>query len=166
MRAYAAKSFYLAVTGRANEALHAADAGLAINPNSAPLLDARTLAEIVLGRFEQAKSDTAQAMRLSPRDPELPNRLINLGMVEIGLGHFDAAVVEFQKAIDAGAHYFIPYVALASAYALEGKTEEAKTALAEARRLNPDLTVKWLIGHAPNMPPLFEGLRKAGLADE
>jgi adenylate cyclase len=166
MRAYAAKSFYLAGTGRANEALRAADSGLAIDPNNAPLLDARTLAEIVLGRFEQAKSDAQQAMRLSPRDPETPNRLINLGMAELGLGHFDVAIDEFQKAIDAGAHYFIPYVNLAAAYALAGKMDEAKAALAEGRRLNPNLTVKWLTDHAPNIPPLFEGLRKAGLAEE
>jgi TolB-like protein/class 3 adenylate cyclase/tetratricopeptide (TPR) repeat protein len=166
MRAYVAKSFYLAVTGRAAEALRAADSGLAIDPNSAPLLDARTLAEIVLGRFERAKSDAQRAMRLSPRDPEIPNRLINLGMAELGLGHFDAAVVEFQKAIDAGAHYFIPYTNLAAAYALDDKTDEAKTALAEARRLNPQLTVKWLTGHAPNLPPLFDGVRKAGLPED
>jgi Flp pilus assembly protein TadD len=105
-------------------------------------------------------------MRLSPRDPEIPNRLINLGMAELGLGHFDAAVVEFQKAIDAGANYFIPYANWAAAYALDGKTEDAKTALAEARRLNPQLTLKWLTDHAPNLPPLFDGLRKAGLAEE
>ena len=166
MRAYAAKSFYLASTGRANEALRAADSGLAIDPNNAPLLDARTLAEIVLGRFEQAKSDALLAMRLSPRDPETPNKLINLGMAELGLGNFDAAIAEFQKAIDAGAHYFIPFVNLAAAYALEGKADEAKTALAEALRLNPDLTVKWLIDHAPNLPPLFEGLRRAGLPED
>jgi tetratricopeptide (TPR) repeat protein len=102
-------------------------------------------------------------MRLSPRDPEIPNRLINLGMAELGLGRFDPAVAKFQKAVDAGAHYFIPYVSLAAAYALEGKMEEAQTALAEARRLNPQLTVKWLIAHARDVPPLFEGLRKAGL---
>ena len=35
MRAYAAKSFYLADTGRANEALRAADSGLAIDPTAA-----------------------------------------------------------------------------------------------------------------------------------
>ena len=166
MRAYAAKSFYLADTGRANEALRAANSGLKIDPNNAPLLDARTLAEIVLGRFEQAKSHAQQAMRLSPRDPETPNRLINLGMAELGLGNFDAAIADFQGAIDAGAHYFIPYVNLAAANALAGKMDEAKTALAEGRRLNPNLTVKWLTDHAPNLPPLFEGLRKAGLPEE
>ena len=44
--------------------------------------------------------------------------------------------------------------------------EDAKTALAEARRLNPKLTIKWMRVHAPNLPPLFEGLRKAGLPEE
>ena len=166
MRAYVAKSFYLAVTGRAAEALRSANSGLTINPNSAPLLDARTLAEIVLGRFEQAKSDSQRAMQLSPRDPEIPNRLMNLGMAELGLGHFDAAVVEFQKAIDAGDHSFIPHANLSAAYALAGKTDKAKSALADARRLNPNLTVKWLTDHAPNLPPLFEGIRKAGLPEE
>jgi TolB-like protein len=166
VRAYVAKSAYLTGTHRASEAARVADAGLAVNPNYAPLLDARSFAEAALGRFEQAKSDAQQAMLLSPRDPEVPSRLIALGMAEIGLGHFDAAINEFQKAIDAGAHYFVPYVNLAAAYALEGKTDEAKAALAEAQRLNPQLTVKWLIDHAPNLPPLFEGVRKAGLPEQ
>jgi adenylate cyclase len=166
MRAYTAKSFYLALTGRAAEALRAAEAGLAINPNSAPLLDARALAGIVLGRFEQAKSDAEQAMRLSPRDPEIPNRFMNLGMAELGLGNFDAAVAEFQKAINAGDHSFIPYANLSAAYALAGKKEESKSALAEAQRLNPNLTLKWLTEHAPHLPPLFDGLRKAGLPED
>ena len=150
MYAYYAKSAYLTGTGRADDAVRVADAGLAVNPNYAPLLDARSFAETALGRFEKAKSDVQQAMRLSPRDPETPSRLISLGMAEVGLGQFDAAIDQFQKAIDAGAHYFIPYVNLAAAYALDGKTEEAKSALAEARRLNPQLTVKWLMDHAPN----------------
>ncbi len=142
MRAYVAKSLYLAV------------------------IDARNVAETVLGRFEQAKSDAQQAMRLSPRDPEIANRLLNLGMAELGLGHFDAAIVEYQKAVDAGLRSFQPYVNLAAAYALEGKTDEAKSALWEARRLNPKLTVKWLIDHTADIPPLLDGLRKAGLPEE
>jgi hypothetical protein len=44
--------------------------------------------------------------------------------------------------------------------------EEAKAALADARRFNPKLTVKWQMAHGPNIPALFEGLRKAGLSDE
>jgi hypothetical protein len=26
--------------------------------------------------------------------------------------------------------------------------------------------VKWMIAHTPNLPPVFEGLRKAGLPEE
>jgi hypothetical protein len=44
--------------------------------------------------------------------------------------------------------------------------DETKAALAKARRLNPKLTVKWMIAHMPNLPPVFEGVRKAGLAEE
>ena len=105
-------------------------------------------------------------MRLSPRDPNIGLFLVNLGDPELGLGHSDAAIDEYHKAIDAGLHNSIPYQDLAAAYALEDKMEDAKTALVEARRLNPKLTIKWMRVHAPSLPPLFEGLRKAGLPEE
>ena len=123
--------------------LGAADAGLAINPNYATLYAARGTAEISLGRFEQAKSDLRQAMRLSPRDPSMSLWQLQLGDVEIGAGHAKASIDEYQKAFDAGYRSFYIYANLAAAYALEGKMDEAKSALAEARRLNPSLTVKW-----------------------
>jgi len=44
--------------------------------------------------------------------------------------------------------------------------EEAASALAEARRLNPEFTLKWSQTHSVNIPPLVEGLRKAGLPEE
>jgi hypothetical protein len=34
------------------------------------------------------------------------------------------------------------------------------------RRLNPAITIKWIKEHSPNLPALFEGLRKAGLPEE
>jgi hypothetical protein len=43
--------------------------------------------------------------------------------------------------------------------------DEARSALAEARRLHPSLNVKWLMAHAPTAPKLFDGLRKAGLPE-
>lgn len=43
--------------------------------------------------------------------------------------------------------------------------DEAKTALAEARRLNPKLTVKWYIEHTADVPVL-DGLRKRGCREE
>ena len=164
--AYYVKSLYLTVSQRANEGLSAADAGLAVNSDDPPLYRARGLAENALGRYEQAKSDVQQAIRLSPRDPMIGLWLMSLGDAELGLGHFDAAVDKYHKAIDAGWRAYQPYRGLAAAYALDGKMEEATSALAEARRLNPQLTLKWLQTHSPNIPPLVEGLRKAGLPEE
>ena len=166
MWAYGAKSVYLSESRRFAESLRTADTGLAINPNFAPLYAPRSIANAPLGQFGQAKSDAQQAMRLSPRDPLIGVFHVHSGDAELGLGHFDAAINEYHNATDSGYRPFFVYNDLAAAYALEGKMDEAKTALAEARRLNPKLTVKWLQSVAPNIPALFEGLRKAGLPEE
>ncbi|MGO8918182.1 MAG: tetratricopeptide repeat protein [Stellaceae bacterium] len=142
--AYYVKSNYL-FRSHPTEALGAANAGLAINPNSALLYAGRSNAETFLGRFEEAKSDAQQAMRLSPRDPRIGFWHFLLGVAEFGQGHYDASIDEYRKALDAGFRHYFTYLRLAAALALEGKMEEAKTALAEARRLNPNLTVKWVM---------------------
>ena len=105
-------------------------------------------------------------MRLSPRDPRIGFFYQQVGVAEIGLGHLDAAIGEFQQAIDSGWRAYSAYADLSAAYALAGKIDEAKTALAEARRLNPKLTVKWLIDHTSGTPAVLEGVRKAGLPEE
>jgi tetratricopeptide (TPR) repeat protein len=167
MRAYLAKSGHLSSSRRRfDESLRTADAGLAINPNYAPLYSPRSVSKSALGQFEQAKSDAQQAMRLSPRDPMIGMFHMNSGDAELGLGHFDAAIDEYHNATESGFRPFFVYADLAAAYALEGKMDEAKTALAEARRLNPKLTVKLLQSFAPNIPALFDGLRKAELPEE
>jgi tetratricopeptide (TPR) repeat protein len=159
------KSMYLNVSGRSNEGFRAADQGLAANPNSAMLHNARAYAEINLGRFEQAKADIFQAMRLSPRDPAINLWRTNLADAEMGLGHFDVAIDLIRQAIDAGYRVSYTYKELAAAYALAGKADDAKIALAEALRLSPNLTIKWVARTNP-LPIVLEGLRKAGLPEE
>jgi hypothetical protein len=61
--------------------------------------------------------------------------------------------------------YYV-HTGLAAASTHVGKRDEAKAELAEARRLNPAITVKWMKEHSPNLPAVFDGLRKAGLAEE
>ena len=99
---YSTKAVYLALSRRANEALGVADAGLAVNPNVPYLYQARALAENSLGRYEQAKADLERAIRLSPRDPGMDFWHVDLGDAEINLGHFDAAIDEYHKALDMG----------------------------------------------------------------
>jgi adenylate cyclase len=166
IEAYYVKANYLLQTRRAKDAVDVADAGLAVDPNYAGLYNQRGMAENALGRFEQAESDIRQAMRLSPRDPRMGAFHFAIGGTEIEWGHYDAAIDELHKAIEAGYRPFIPYAVLAASYALLGKMDEAKSALAEARRLNPNLTVKWFIAHSPSVPKAIEGIRKAGLPEE
>ena len=166
---YSAKSVYLTMTGRPKEGLRVADAEVAINPNYASAYSYRALAETALGQFEQAKSDLQQAMRLSPRDPRMGAFLDKMGWAELGLGDFDAAIEESSKAIDAGSKVYFTYLCLATAHALKGDIDGAKTALTEARRLNPKLSVKWMMGSKsyPNYSqPWYDALRKAGLPEE
>ena len=58
------------------------------------------------------------------------------------------------------------YIDIAAAYALEGKIEEAKSAITKARHENPYLTIRSLPWAAPNIPGWYEGLREAGLPDD
>ena len=164
---YSTKSVYLTASGRPQGGLRVADAALTINPNYAAEYTYRSIAEVALGQFEQAKSDVQQAMRLSPRDPRMGPWHDYMAGAELGLGHFDAAIEEDNKAIDAGYKVFWPYLNLAAAHALKGDIDEAKTALTEARRLNPKLSVKWLMGTKFILRPSWiDALRKAGLPEE
>jgi TolB-like protein/Flp pilus assembly protein TadD len=166
VRAFYVKAIYLSLSRRGGEAFSAADAGLAVNPNFVPLYASRALAENSLGRFDQAKADAERAMRLSPHDPLIGLFYQQAGVAEIGLGHSDAAIGEYRKALDSGYRTFTAYTELSAAYAQAGKMDEAKAALAEARRLNPKITVKWLIEHTAGFPVVLDGLRKVGLAEE
>ena len=166
IQAYVAKSLYLLVSSRPNDALRAADAGLAVDPNSAPLHASRSIAQTYLRQFAQARSDVQQAMRLSPRDPALSQWHNFLADAEIGLGNLNAAIEEANEAIDGGYRVFYAYLNLAAAHALKGDMEEARAALAEARRINPKLSIKWLTERKPVLQPAFDALRKAGLPEE
>ena len=166
---YSAKVNWLTLTGRAKEGLRVADAEVAVNPNYAAAYSYRANAHRFLHEFEQAKSDLQQAIRLSPLDPRMGAFLDKLGWVELGLGHFDAAVEASSKAIDAGSTVWFTYLCLAIGQALKGDIDDAKTALIEARRLNPKLNVKYMTGSklfADYSPAWYDALRKVGLPEE
>jgi adenylate cyclase len=167
LMAYHVKSMYLTFfERRADKALRIANEGLAINPNYTPLYMSRQFAEMGLGQFGQARSDIKELMRLSPRDPGAGVSYQQLGFAEFGLGHFEASAEEFNKAIDAGWRPFTIYVGLAAAYAAQNKTFDAKAALDEARKADPNVTIKHMAGRFFDMPGFSEALKKAGVPEE
>ena len=164
--AYRVKGQYLAVSGRPEDAVRALDAGLAVDPNAAGLLAMRSSPKDYLRRFEEAKSDIQQAMLLSPRDPAMSQWFNLRADTELGLRRFDEALEDVKKAVDGGYRNIYSYINLAAAHALKGELDEAKAAMAEARRLKPDLSVKWLMKHKPVLQFAFDGLRKSGMPEE
>ena len=148
------------------EALGAADAGLAVNPNYPLLYQARAIAETSLGRFEQAKADLERAMQLSPRDPYFGGISRDPGRRGDQPRPFRRGDRRISQGDRLGLSTYFVYTNLAAAYAQAGKMDEAKADLAEARRLNPAITVKWMKEHSPNLPAVFDGLRKAGMPEE
>ena len=163
---YEAKGAYLSLSRRYDEAIRAANAGLAVNPSNHDFYHTRAGAEISLGHFDEAKSDLQQAIRLSPHDPIMTVMTTQFGDIEIGSGRPEAAIVEYRKSLDAGDHSYWNYANLAASYALLGKLDEAKPYVAETLRVNPSFTIKWFREHAEDIPKRTEGLRKAGFAEE
>ena len=165
MAAYA-KGLFLATTGRFAEAKTVIEAALQRNPNFAPLYDTLSITHDGRGEYEQAISDLEKAMRLSPHDPQLGIWEYHHGLADLGLGHSAEAVDEERRAIDDGFGTYWPHQALAAAYALLGRDNEAKAELAESSRLNPHVTSIKSLPPLSNIPRLIDGLRKAGMPEE
>jgi tetratricopeptide (TPR) repeat protein len=120
----------------------------------------------LLGRCEQSIAHIKQAFALSPRDPLSGIWYAYQGLAEVCRGQLDAAIEQFKRAISSGYPTYFPYAYLAGAEAAKGNDAEAKPALAAARRLNPQLTIKWLTTETLTPSIIIDGLRKAGLPEE
>jgi adenylate cyclase len=164
---YNIKSLYLSyVLHRTEEGLRAANAGLALNPGSALLYHASAVAKNQLGMYAEAKSDVLRAIQLSPRDPNLGVWQSTLTASDIGLGHFDDAIDDSHRAIDAGYRTFPVYSNLAAACAMSNRIDDARAAVAEALKLNPKYSVKLMSERYHKPPAILEALRKAGAPEE
>jgi tetratricopeptide (TPR) repeat protein len=165
--AYYVKSLVLFFLKQLPEAIEAGRTAVALDPNMAHGYFGMAQAESWLGRCEQSKGHLKQALGLSPRDPLVPVWHDILGVSEACLGQLDAAIGEINQAIDAGYRTFYPYAYLVGVEAAKGNEAAAKLALAEARRLNPQFTIKWF-GEQVGLPSaiIVEGWRRAGLPEE
>jgi TolB-like protein len=130
------------------------------------------------GSLEEVIPLAEQAVRLSPRDPNLGYWYSMIGQVHLLQSRTEEAILWLEKARSANPAHPYARASLASAYGLKGETERAAAELAEARRLvgNPRFSsiARMRAGRnymAPNVRALFEatydaGMRKAGVPEE
>jgi adenylate cyclase len=157
-------------TASANEIIAEAEASLRANPSFPWGYWPMAVGEMLLGHYEQSISDLQQAMKISPRDPNIGIWHMEIGRSLLALTRYDAAIQEGLKAIDSGYRTPQSYAGLAAFYAAADKMPEATAAMAEALKLNPKLSVAWFHAHIPafidSAPGMLECLRKAGLPED
>jgi len=172
-----AKGEVLRAQKRYDEAIPKYETVLAFDRNSASALLALGHCTLMTGSIEELIPLVEQAIRLSPRDPQIAVMCYRIGEVHLLQSRTDKAISWLEKARSANPELQYVHAFLASAYALKGETERAAAELAEARRLVGDdrySTIAHLkVGYlgVPNIRALFEatflvGLHKAGIPEE
>jgi TolB-like protein/class 3 adenylate cyclase/Flp pilus assembly protein TadD len=172
-----AKGEVLRAQKRYEEAIPEYETVLAFDRNSASALLALGHCKLMTGSIEELIPLVEQAIRLSPRDPQIAVMYYRIGEVHLLQSRTDKAISWLEKARSTNSELQYVHAFLASAYALKGETERAAAELAEARRLVGDGSYS-SIAHlnagylgVPNIRSLFEatyiaGLGKAGMPEE
>jgi TolB-like protein/Tfp pilus assembly protein PilF len=176
--AHFAKGHVLRAQGRPEEAIPEYETAIALNRNWVFAYVALGACKLLTGSIEEAIPLAEQAIRLSPRDPNIGIMYDRIGYVHLLQSRIDQAILWLERSRSANPAHPLYRAHLASAYALKGETERAAAELAEARRLTADsryssiahLTAAQYLG-VPKIRVLYEttyltGLRKAGLPEE
>lgn len=156
--------------GDLDKAGHFADRALALDPNNAWAWTRRGFIDAYAGRAEKAITAFEHAARLSPLDPFSFNGHIGIGFANFALGRYDEAVQWAQRGMREKSGMTWAYRDLATYFALAGKVNEAKAALAELVAMRPNLTIA-MVGEAlrfiePSLLKRYlDGLRIAGLPE-
>jgi TolB-like protein len=162
---------------RFEEAISEYEAVIALNRNWVFAIAVLGWCKFMTGSIEELIPAQEQAIRLSPRDPQIQGYYFWIGQAHLLKSCVDDAIFWLEKARIANPEHPIPHAYLASAYALRGEGERAAAELAEARRLSRDghyttlARLKALRSFGvPKVRALFEatyfvGLRKAGMPE-
>jgi TolB-like protein len=165
-RAYVVRGLIYRVTKRTKQAVEAAQNAVRLNPNYAAAYAQLAQDLVTPAEYPLAIANIDQAIKLSPRDPEMGRWREIKGKTFNYMGRYQDAIREEQAALDSGFSSWPVYLHLAAAYAYLGRQSEAEAAVAQARKLNPKLTIKWYRARIEQPEAYYEGMRKAGLPEE
>jgi adenylate cyclase len=144
-----------------------ADSAIALNPNLAHGYWMRACVNAFVGEGEKGLEDIRMAMRLSPRDPFRFGFLNILVICHLALRNHEAAVQAASELITLRPDYVFGHANMALCCGHLGRTEQAKHAIGECRRLNPSfdrafVEAAWPWQNAEDLEHTIDGLRNAG----
>ena len=127
------------VQNRLGEAKMEFETAIALDRNDAGALFQLGLTLMFLGRPETAISYIEKALRLNPYDPNAASRYWALGACHLFLGDIDRALGLLIKARAENPPLWYFHLDLAAALGLKGDLDDARTALAKAIELMPEM---------------------------
>jgi tetratricopeptide (TPR) repeat protein len=155
-------------TRRLDDSIAEFELALELNPNFSVAQGYYALALCYSGRWQEAYAATQRAIRQSPRDPS--------SAIYYGVGAYAQFVGRnYQEAIalarEATRHrgdLTGAYRVLTVAAGMAGQIDDAKAALQELRRTQPNISLTWIENQLPwkldaDREHYLEGFRRAGL---
>jgi adenylate cyclase len=124
-----------------NQALAAFERAIAIDPNLAVAHNYVGQIKVFLGRSNEAAPHTLKAIQLSPRDPQLGLWYYQLALTYVHEQRYDEAVEWGRRSVQVNPNLRYTYRILATALALSGRIDEAKTVSADMLRRYPKETI-------------------------
>jgi tetratricopeptide (TPR) repeat protein len=175
-----AKAMLLCAQRRYTEAISEYETVLALDRNWVYAFFALGQCRLFTGSIEETIPLVEQAIRLSPRDPELGAWYQTIGLVHLLQSRTVEAIMWLEKARNQFPANSMIRAQLAAACALAGETKRGAAELAEARRLSSDARFSSLTrlralgfykGAVPKIQAMteatyFAGLCKAGMPEE
>lgn len=155
-------------TRRLDHSLAEFELALQLNPNFSLAQGYYALALSYTGRWTDAYAATQRAIRQSPRDP---SSAIYYGVAAyaqfVGRNYHEAIALAREATRQRG-DLSGAYRVLTVAAGMTGQTELARTALAELRRTQPNISLAWIATQLPwkddaDREHYLEGFRRAGL---
>ncbi len=127
---------------RFDQALAAFEIAFALNPNQPNFHARRGWVKNLMGNPVEALADFEQAVRISPHHAYVGTTYWGMAFANLMLGRDADAAAHALRAVVGNPTLPDVRLQLASTLALVGRTEEARIALGEFRRLRPEMTVE------------------------
>jgi len=158
------------VAGKQAENIAAFERAVRLDPSLGAAYGWLGFALSISGRPEEAIANLEKARRLDPHDPATESYLIYTAWAHFAAGRYAEALAEARRAVEMEPRDAMAHRTLAASYAQLGRLEEARSALEEALRLEPDLSLRKvrrqnLASESDFLARWLDGLRKAGLKE-
>ena len=167
--AHSALGYIHLLARRFDDSLAEYDLALRLNPNFSQAHGFRGVSLCYNGRWEEGDESARRAIRLSPRDPFAGVYLGIRAYAHYVGRDYQAAMQLSREALRQHSDFVGGHRVLTAAAGMAGDKATAISALADLRRLQPNISLDWVATHMPirhdaDREHYLEGFRRAGLA--